>query len=285
MALADILDLLVCPRCRQPFQLTAAGRVVRCRQGHSFDVARQGYLNLLGSRPPRNADSADMVAARDRFLAAGHYRPVADRLADLVTRSSVAAPRLLEVGAGTGHYLARSLAGSDDARGVALDVSVPAARRAAGAAARLGSVVADVWRSLPLADGSIDVLLDVFAPRNPAEFRRVLAPAGILVTVTPAPAHLHEVRGPLGLLDIQPDKHEQLARTLEPSFSPASSELLHSEVTLDRAGLRDLVAMGPNAFHLSAPELDALVLRVASPLTVTVAVDLGVWRPGEPAAR
>ena len=68
------LSLLRCPQCRQ--DLARTGRTLRCPSGHSFDIARQGYVNLAGHAPPRNADTPAMVAARERFLATGHYRPV-----------------------------------------------------------------------------------------------------------------------------------------------------------------------------------------------------------------
>jgi 23S rRNA (guanine745-N1)-methyltransferase len=284
MAVVDVLDLLACPLCRQPLAPALGGRAVCCPDGHSFDLARQGYLNLLGAKAPRNADTAAMVAARDRFLSAGHYAPIADRLLGLASealggRAARGEPRALEVGAGTGYYLARVLSGLPSSRGVALDVSVPAARRAAAAAPRLGSVVADLWRQLPLRDGCVDVLLDVFAPRNAAEFARVLAPAGVLVTVTPAPEHLQEIRESLGLLDIQPDKDQRLDAALGTAFREIDRASVRFGRPLDRPAVRDLVAMGPNAFHRSEDELDAVVLQVAAPVDLSVAVDLRVWRP------
>ena len=279
MGVANSLDLLVCPRCGQPFDLTADGRSVRCPLGHSFDLARQGYLNLRSSGPPRNADTAAMVSARERFLAAGHYRPIADRLLEVASMHAPSRSRLLEVGAGTGYYLAHLLNGLEEARGLALDVSVAAARRAARASPRLGSVVADVWQPLPVADGRIDVLLDVFAPRNPGEFRRVLAGSGVLVTVTPEPDHLHQVRSGLGLLDIQPAKHEQLQTALADAFVTAEQQSVRFDTELSDTALHDLVAMGPNAFHLTDADLRGLVASVATPVTVTVAVDVSVWRP------
>jgi 23S rRNA (guanine745-N1)-methyltransferase len=140
-------------------------------------------------------------------------------------------------------------------------------------------VVADVWQRLPVADGSVDVLLDVFAPRNPAEFRRVLDGSGVLLTVTPAPEHLWEIRATLELLDIQPAKHEQLAAALADGFSPLGQEALRFEATLDGAALHDLLAMGPNAFHLDEPALAERARSVPVPVRVTAAVDLSVWAP------
>jgi 23S rRNA (guanine745-N1)-methyltransferase len=93
---------------------------------------------------------------------------------------------------------------------VAVDISVPAARRAARAHQRAGSVVADAWAALPLADGCAEVVLVVFAPRGAGEIARVLRPGGRLVVLTPTPAHLGELVGPLGLLGVDGRKVEQL---------------------------------------------------------------------------
>jgi 23S rRNA (guanine745-N1)-methyltransferase len=276
-ALAEVVDLLACPHCRQAFVLAPDGSTLRCERGHSFDVARQGYVNLLGAKPPGNADTAAMVAARHRFLSAGHYRPIADRLAELASAYGPEHPRLLEVGAGTGYYVSQVMHGLHGARGLALDVSVAAARRAAGAHPRLGSLVVDVWQRLPVPDGRIDVLLDVFAPRNPAEFRRVLDVSGLLLTVTPEPEHLEEIRGPLGLLEIQPAKHEQLAAALADGFRAVAQESLRFQAALDLASLVDLLAMGPNAFHLDEPAIAERAGSVPVPASVTAAVNLSVW--------
>ena len=278
-ALAEVVDLLACPHCRQAFLLAPDGSTLRCEQGHSFDVARQGYVNLLSAKPPRNADTPAMVAARQRFLSAGHYRPIADRLTELASTHGPRHPRLLEVGAGTGFYVSEVLQGLPGARAIALDVSVAAARRAAGAHTHLGSVVADVWQRLPVADGGVDVLLDVFAPRNPAEFRRVLDSSGVLLIVTPEPEHLEEIRTPLQLLDIQPAKHEQLAAALSQGFTAVAQESLRFVVTLGVAAVRDLVAMGPNAFHLDEAAISERAGTVPVPARVTVAVNLSVWGP------
>ena len=277
MTVAAVAELLECPHCRGGLVLASDGGSVRCSNRHSFDVARSGYLNLLGGRQPRHADSADMVAARDRFLTAGHYGPIAERVLERARAHGSGPARVVEVGAGTGYYLAEVLDGLTDARGVAVDISVPAARRAARAHPRLGSVVADAWQRLPLVDGGVDVALNVFAPRNPAELARVLVPGGALVTVTPASAHLAELRGALDLLDIQPDKQDQLASTLAPGFDEVSREGVSYSVELSRAALRDLVAMGPNAFHRSPPEISAMIETLPAKLLVTVAVSLSAW--------
>lgn len=230
-----------------------------CPSRHAFDVAKQGYVNLLGHGSPANADTAAMVAARDRFLTAGHYDPITDAVAAAVP----SARRLLEVGAGTGHHLARILDRiPEDAHGLAADVSVPASRRAARAHPRLAAVVADTWAGLPLADGAVDAVLCIFAPRNPSEFARVLARDGVLVVVIPQADHLRELRQEHDLLNVGEDKMERLLHSTATHMDLVSSIDVTYDLDLTGAQATDLVAMGPNAFH-GSPTIPATSVRVS----------------------
>src|SRR3954466_5497458 len=176
-----VLPYLRCPNCGSTLAADPP-RAVRCPRGHSFDVAKQGYLTLTAGRAPHAGDTAEMVADRAAFLAAGHYDVVADALA---AETPPTRGLLLDAGTGTGFYLARVLTDRPYALGLGLDVSKPALRRAARAHPRAAAVLADLWRPLPVADGSAAVILNVFAPRNGPEFHRVLAPDGRLLVVTP----------------------------------------------------------------------------------------------------
>jgi 23S rRNA (guanine745-N1)-methyltransferase len=274
VGVAAVLDLLVCPRCRGALWLDA--KAARCSAGHAFDLARQGYLNLYARPAPKNADSAAMVAARDRFLAAAHYAPIESALVDIAGRSPLGAT-VLDCGAGSGHYLRLVLDAVPGGRGVALDVSVAAARRAARAHSRLGAVVADAWQPFPVADRCVDLLLNVFAPRNAAEFARVLRPDGRLVTVHPTDRHLAGLRRQLGLLDVQPAKWQRLTASLGRHFRIADDRLVEFEATWTPDVVRDVVAMGPNAFHLPGGALPALSTGLTA---VSVSVQVTTWTVG-----
>jgi 23S rRNA (guanine745-N1)-methyltransferase len=277
MTIEHILDLLRCPLCTTGF--TLVGQAARCDSGHSFDLARQGYLNLLGRAAPAHADTAEMVAARSRFLGGGYFDPMSDTIELAVRESNPTLDRplqALEVGAGTGHYLARLLS-AVGGRGVALDISAAASRRAAQAHPHLGAVVADGWQPLPLRDAAFDVVFSIFAPRHPAEFARVLRPSGVLVVATPLPEHLVELRERLGLLQIDPAKDERLATTLDAAFERTGRGECRYALELDQAATADLVNMGPNAFHRSPTELSAQLAELTWPRTVTIAVAVSAW--------
>jgi 23S rRNA (guanine745-N1)-methyltransferase len=275
-ALDDVLDLLRCPHCGA--RLGRAGAVVRCGEGHSFDVARQGYLSLPdGGAPAHTGDTAAMVAARERFLGAGHF----DRLAEALAEALKGAPPgcVVDIGAGTGWYLARVLDGLPARTGLALDVSKPALRRAARAHPRVAAVACDVWRTLPLGDGVAASVVGVFAPRNGAEIARILAPDGVAAVVTPAPGHLHELAVPLGLLEVDEHKPRRLAEQLAPGLEITGARELEWRLRLDQSAARDAAAMGPSAFHISAAELDARVAALPERIEVTAAVTITLAIP------
>lgn len=243
---------LRCPVCGAPLHLEH--RSLDCPGRHSFDVAKQGYVNLLGHGVPAHADTPEMVAARDRFLSAGHYDPITNAVAHAVRD----ARRILEVGAGTGHHLARVLDHTPSAQGMAADISVPACRRSAKAHPRMASVVADTWAGLPLLDGAVDTVLCIFAPRNPTEFARVLTAGGRVVVVLPRPDHLRELRATHGLLDIGEDKVERLTQSVRGHLEIISTFDVDFDASLTGAEVNDLIGMGPNAFHSRGHSDDAL---------------------------
>ncbi len=243
MGIEAAIDLLACPLCRSALGLAEGS--LHCVNGHVFDLARQGYVNLLGGPEPANADTRAMLAARARVHSAGIFEPVAE----LVAGQLAGRATLLEVGAGTAYYLARAIGADPLAVGLALDVSKAAARVAARTGPRIAAVVADVWRPLPLRDRCLDGVLCVFAPRNVPEFARVLRPDGLLVVVTPRPGHLAGLRDRHGLLRVPSDKAEQLVATASEFFGLLETRVLRRQVPVTAGQAADLIAMGPNAFH------------------------------------
>ncbi|AKH82819.1 methyltransferase type 11 [Streptomyces sp. CNQ-509] len=255
-ALALSLDVLRCPTCRRTRRLHPGGGSLRCPAGHTFDLARHGYVSLLTGARATSGDDADMVRARSRFLAAGAYEPLRAAAARLAA-AAVSRPgaTVVDAGCGTGHYLAGVLDRLPGARGIGLDTSVRALRAAARAHDRAAAVAADLFRPLPLADGAADVVLNVFAPRNPAGFHRVLRPGGRLVVLRPTGRHLAELRARRpAMVTVDPAKEERLHRALDPFFEAAATERIDYPARLTAAEALDLVAMTPSARHPARTE-------------------------------
>jgi len=275
---------LVCSVCRSP--LANQPRSVVCANGHSFDRAREGYINLLRGKPA--GDSKEMLLARRRFLSAGRYRAVSDAVNGMVAghltwregeRGSAAV--ILDVGCGEGYYL-RQLASAlptDDAlapRLVGIDTSRDAIRLAARSGPTMCLLVADVHELIPLASGSVEVLINIFSPRNPDEFARVTASGGLLLIVIPQPGHLHLLRSLAPLLGIQEGKEERLLAEYGDAFEHLSTMPVEYDLVLSGDQVIDLITMSPTFRHIEPESLDAL--RDLGELSADVRVTVLVFR-------
>ncbi|MER0091738.1 methyltransferase domain-containing protein [Corynebacterium sp. KPL2838] len=276
--LSHIVDILADPN--DGTALSGAGDFSRLvsESGHSFDVAKQGYVTLAaGAGLKHKGDDMDMVNAREAYLATGHFAPFVESVTGAVQDAldasslSVSTPAsLLEVGAGTGYYLAHTLDSIDGARGVGLDISPHAAKHLAKCHPRVGAVVADVWQQLPIRDESIDAISVVFAPRNPAEFQRVLAPGGQVIVLTPGAGHLDELREPLGILGVEEGKVDRMYEQAEGHLEQAADPVdISFPIQLDKAAIAAQVGMSPSARHISADELAERMAALPPTLTVT----------------
>jgi 23S rRNA (guanine745-N1)-methyltransferase len=228
------------------------------------------------------------VRARGEFLGLGHFAPIATALADAAATlvgdrqsgpAAESAGCVADLGAGTGYYLAGVLARLPAHVGLALDISKHAMRATARAHPRIGAVRCDAWRALPVADEVADLVLNVFAPRDGAELRRILRPSGSLLVVTPGPDHLSELIGPLGLLSVDERKAERLAGTLGPHFDLITGRELRRRMELDRRAAGTLAAMGPSAWHAEPDSLADLLAQLPDPVEVTLALTVSQLRP------
>ncbi|MFD4428620.1 putative RNA methyltransferase [Nocardia sp. NPDC058497] len=295
---------LACPVCGD--ELRPRERALRCGTGHSFDIARQGYVGLLtGASTKMTGDTAAMLDARAAFQGTGHFAPIAaaathafgaapaddapaptdDTGRDRAEHRGGTAPErpphggvILEVGAGTGYYLAQVIEADPLMRGIALDVAKPAARRSARAHPRVASVLADAWRGLPIRDNTLAGVLSVFAPRNPTEVARVLAPGGRFVVVTPTARHLSELVGPLDMVRVDPDKDRRLADSLSGAFTRIAHTLVEFPMKLTRADVTNVIAMGPSAFH-GTPSDDPRIASLPDITEVTASVTVSSYIP------
>jgi 23S rRNA (guanine745-N1)-methyltransferase len=263
-ALDAALAVLACPLCVGP--LGRDGGVLRCPNGHAFDVARQGYAALAtGAAVP--GDTAPMVRDRVDFLAAGHYAAIAEAVAASVPAG---AGWIADLASGPGAYLAVALDARPAARGIAIDASAPAIRLAAGVHPRGAAATADLRTRTPLRSGSIDAALIVFGPRHGTELDRVLAPGGVVTVVVPEPEHLAELREPFGTLGVAADKEQRLLDRMRP-LRPVGEERVTLRRALPAVDVARAVLMGPSGHHLDHDDVRRRA-EVLGPQEVTVAV-------------
>lgn len=285
---------LRCPLCQASLnagdvgQLAPRPAALVCGSGHSFDAARQGYFNLLvGKGTVFEADSAEMVAARSAFLESGHYRPLSDAVANAVAPLLPGGSgTILDSGTGTGYYLRALLDAVEPATpgvtAVALDISKYALRRAARINPEAINLVCDVWQPLPVADAAVDVITVIFAPRNAAEFARVLRPGGRLVVVTPRAGHLAAVTRQTGMLGIGADKDDRLTDSMSGHFVVRSVQDLDVPMELTRSEVADLAFMGPAGHHLDRAAIYGRLDGLAAATEVEAKFRITIFSPAAP---
>jgi 23S rRNA (guanine745-N1)-methyltransferase len=245
---------LRCPNCLRNLAHVEA-HVFGCEAGHRFDRAKHGYLTLLAPRAPRIVgDDHEMLAARASLLEGGAYAPIAEALVETVqstlpsdTRSPL---RIADLGCGTGYYSSALHRALPEAEFLLVDRSPDAVRRSLRALPDATGVVLDIWRPLPVRDAAVDIALNVFAPRNGAEFARILRRDGRLFVIVPTDAHLRELRIERSLLEVPAGKAEHVGAQLAENGLIMRS-VLPVEYTLETdASTRALLAgMGPSAHH------------------------------------
>jgi 23S rRNA (guanine745-N1)-methyltransferase len=271
--------LLRCPVCR--LNLDGAADSLVCRNRHSFDLARDGYVNLLDGRRRRlvaGGDSAEQLGHRTAFLDAGHFSPVASAIASHVAHTTpVEGWRVLDAGCGTGHHLAGVAAAlRTPLIGLGFDIARTAAQRAARRWRELAFAVADVWAEWPVQDEAADLVLSIFAPKNFAEMSRALRPAGWLALAYPGRNHLAELVDHFGLMQQHAGKPGRYAEAMQRWVGPSTAVRLVHRLSLDRESIRHAVLMGPNARHIAASAFD---VAAAMDVTIDIAM-LFARKPG-----
>lgn len=265
--------------------LEQVANTLRCPNQHCFDIAKQGYVNLLGAGDKRSkdpGDSREMVAARRRFLEAGHYEPIAIQLAGILSNLMDFVPSrrplLVDAGCGEGYYLAQLRHLLTDSwpiqpHLVGFDISKWAML---AASKRLdGTWLVASNRSIPLSDASADAVLDVFGFCNFSEFARVLKPGGVLVRAGAGDSHLRQIRdviyarqkAPAERLSVQPIRE----------FSPVLSDCLEFDLgALETQLLQDLLLMTPHFYRASAEGKQRFA--TVTELSVTADIRFDAWR-------
>ena len=262
---------LICPICGK--ELNKQDRTWLCPDRHSFDVARQGYVNLLTVQQKHSlapGDTREQVLARRAFLEAGFYAPIAETLIETAKKYGVAG-QILDIGCGEGYYTSQ-LASALGLPLTGLDISKEAVRCAAA------KYKEHLWlcataAHIPVPDGSAGLLTSLFALTLPEEFHRVLAEDGLYFQVLAAEDHL------MGLKSIIYDElhHKQKDTVPEiPGFQRLESIPIRFSFTVEGEQIRNLFSMTPHVFRIGKE--GARRLAETSRLEDTASCMLNVFR-------
>jgi 23S rRNA (guanine745-N1)-methyltransferase len=261
--------------CGEP--LTRESHAWRCTRGHSYDVSRSGYVNLLQPQDRKSAqagDSRSAVEARVVLEAAGAGHAVIEHITGLVRRQLAGGGVVADLGSGTGLALASICAGSD-AIGVGIDLSGAAVEYAARRRPGQTWVVANADRRLPLLDRSVDVVLSLHARRNPTEVARVLRGEGRFLAAVPAEDDLVELRAEMHGVAPARDRVAPLVAEHAPAFVLENTRRIADTRYFEGEALRSLLrATYRGARHRVAARIGEL-----PGLTVTLATEICVFRP------
>lgn len=250
------MNILMCPVCRQSLNLL--GNSWQCQQGHHYDVAKQGYVNLhvvqhKHSKTP--GDTAESVLARRTFLQAGFYQPLQQAVVKLLEQ--LQPKTVLDIGCGEGYYTSAMQACTEQCIGV--DIAKTAVQRAA----KLNSKV--IWvvgtgATLPVQDATIEVCTSLFSPIPQHEIARVLKENGHLIVVTPAPQHLYAIREAL-FEQVNLHEPQKFIQQLTDQFELKQAQIVEARMILDQAALKNLIAMTPYAYKANPERRKSLEQR------------------------
>lgn len=249
----------VCPKCMKPLSVSERGAAI-CPDGHSYDRSREGYYNLLLSNVGgTHGDNREMVEARRRFLATGAYSPLAERVAALALSALSDGGALLDVGCGEGYYtdtMEKLFPKSGKEISVyGFDISKDAVKVAAKKNKALCLAVAGAY-SMPVSDGSFDVVTNIFSPLAVGEVFRALKDGGHFIMAIPAEEHLFGLKSAIYKT---PYKNQVQDFTLE-GFKLLSSERISYILKLDSSEkIRDLFMMTPYAYRTSREDRERIL--------------------------
>jgi 23S rRNA (guanine745-N1)-methyltransferase len=276
-------SILICPVCADP--LNSLEKSYACTNNHTFDKAKQGYVNLLLSNQKKTAspgDNKEMVQSRLAFLEQNYYQPISDEINSVVEQMAgklaLAKLNIADLGCGVGYYLSKlnNYLNTQEisAQYWGIDISKEAIHCANQHEKNITWIVGSA-KNLPFADHSVDIILSVFSPLYYEELQRVLSPTGYVLVVTPAQHHLLELREML--FDQVKDIDEaKLLQKADSFLQLIDSIAIKTTIDLPTsADIENLLKMTPFYWRSSALKKEELIAM--KKLSVTIDVTLWIF--------
>lgn len=273
------MSLFICPHCNGT--LSPVGKSYQCPQRHTYDISAEGYIYLLEVNQKHSkipGDTKEMVRSRREFLEKGYYKIFSDTLNQLAFRllNENPSPILLDAGCGEGYYT-RNLKEYLTKQGISsqmagIDISKPAIRLAAKKSRDIEFAVGSLFH-LPVASHTADLLINIFAPIVPEEFRRVTKKGGYLIIAVPGPRHLFSLKEAL----YDAPYENEYKDTVYEGFRLVDRIPVQSEIELsEREDILRLFTMTP--YYWKTPKEGAIRLHQQTSLTTQIHFDFLVYQ-------
>lgn len=277
--------LLSCPVCKEILDKYSDNKTYRCKNNHTYDIAKEGYVNLLISNQKRSknpGDSKDMVLARMDFLNRGYYKPIADKISELIvehlTKQNITKANILDLGCGEGYYLINlkhyMQDNNIDSDYYGMDVSKDAVRYASKSNKNEKNCIWAVGNNfhIPAGDKSMDCILSVFSPIDIHECNRVLKDNGIFVRVLPRTNHLIQLRD---IIYSEVNLNNKVYTADENENEYVKEANVTFDMNLNKEEILSLLKMTPH-YWKSTPE-NKEKLESYESLTITVDMRIGIF--------
>ncbi|WP_115007211.1 putative RNA methyltransferase [Moraxella lacunata] len=268
------MTMLTCPICHMP--LTLHGKTYTCQNRHSYDISKDGYVNLHVVQHKNSHSAGDTptsVQARRRFLAGGFYEPLRDKVGQII--DELAPTSVLDIGCGEGYYTARM---THSAQVIGLDIAKTAIMTASKTYKNTDIGKHITWvvgtgAVLPVADECVDICTSFFSPLPKSEMVRVLKSDGSLLVATPAPMHLYAMREKL-FDTVNPHNPAKFITELSPEFTLIDEWQIDADLCLDSQSLNDLIDMTPYTYKAKLERKTALKAQDRFDVTASFCVYL-----------
>ena len=244
-----------CPICQENLALVESS--LKCKNRHSFDIAKFGYVNLAPQIKQSANYDKENFQNRQQILEAGFYQAILEVVSDLLARSKTSTT-VLDIGCGEGFYSRKLQESHSDKTFYAFDISKDSVQIAAKSEVNwaVNWFVGDLAR-LPIKDASMDILLDIFSPANYGEFKRILKENGLLIKVIPTENHLKEIRQKVqDQLTNKGYSNQDIKDHFQNNFTILSNKTASLTKPITAEQLQVLLSMTPLLFHVDQSKID-----------------------------
>ena len=264
--------MLLCPKCHS--ELKRGLNTFRCEANHSYDIAKEGYVNLLLPNKKNSllpGDNKEMVFAREQFLNKDYYAPLKDEISKYINEHIHKDITLLDAGCGTGYYSIHIKQKYEHVLNIlGVDISKFAVQKAAKKSKESTYLVASIF-DLPISDKAIDVILNIFSPKANEEFKRVLKDDGILIQVMPGEKHLIQLKQILYKNIV----YENEVEFNYDGFKLKDKAQVSYNINVDKEDLMHLFSMTPYLYKTKLEDIKAL--DDINNLEITIDFVIAIW--------